>query len=91
MRVTKAHSSKSEEVCSKTLKRRVCEVQGVRSLLSPERPEKILEEEIRALGSEEKKMILTEAGLTLDIEATTGLAMKAAFGIPWNQLRTLRR
>ena len=42
--VTKAHSSKSEEVCSKTLKRRVCEVQGVRSLLSPERPEKILEE-----------------------------------------------
>ena len=90
VRVTKAHSSKSEEVCSKTLKRRVCEVQGVRSLLSPERPEKILEEEIRALGSEEKKMILTEAGLTLDIEATTGLAMKAAIGMPWNQLRTLR-
>ncbi|KAL5496438.1 hypothetical protein EMCRGX_G012721 [Ephydatia muelleri] len=91
VRVTKAHSSKSEEVCRKTLKRRVCEVQGVRSLLSPERPEKILEEEIRALGSEEKKMILTEAGLTLDIEATTGLAMKAAIGMPWNQLRTLRR
>ncbi|KAL5503387.1 hypothetical protein EMCRGX_G010326 [Ephydatia muelleri] len=89
--VTKAHSSKSEEVCSKNLKRRVCEVQGVRSLLSPERPEKILEEEIRALGSEEKKMILTEAGLTLDIEATTGLAMKASIGMPWNQLRTLRR
>ncbi|KAL5469048.1 hypothetical protein EMCRGX_G030239 [Ephydatia muelleri] len=78
-------------ICSKTLKRRVCEVQGVRSLLSPERPEKILEEEIRALGSEEKKMILTEAGLILDIEATTGLAMKAAIGMPWNQLRTLRR
>ena len=78
VRVTKAHSFKSEEVCSKTLKRRVCEVQGVRSLLSPERPEKILEEEIRALGSEEKKMIQTEAGLTLDIEATTGLGMKAA-------------
>ncbi|KAL5505491.1 hypothetical protein EMCRGX_G006934 [Ephydatia muelleri] len=55
VRVTKAHSSKSEEVCSKTHKRRVCEVQGVRSLLSPERPEKILEEEIRALGSQEKK------------------------------------
>ena len=31
--VTKAHSSKSEEVCSKNLKRRVCEVRGVRSLL----------------------------------------------------------
>ena len=36
-------------------------------------------------------MILTEAGLTLDIEATTGLAMKAAIGMPWNQLRTLRK
>ena len=93
VRVTKAHSSKSEEVCSKTLKRRVCEVQGVRSLLSPERPEKILEEERRSEPWEvkRKKMILTEAGLTLDIEATTGLAMKAAIGMPWNQLRTLRR
>ena len=73
MHVTKAHSSKSEEVCSKTPKRRVSEVQEVRSLLSPERPEKVLEEEIRALGREEKQIILTEAGVTLDVDGKQDL------------------
>ena len=68
MCVTKAQSSKSEEVCSTTLK-------------PPERPEKVLEEVIRALWKEEKQMMLTEAGVTLDINAKTGLAMKGAFGI----------
>ena len=52
--VTIARSSKNEACCSRTLKRCVSEVQGVRRLLSPERPETVLEEEIRALGSEEK-------------------------------------
>lgn len=92
VRVTKARSSQSEENCSvKTLKRRVSEVQSVRSLLSPEKPEQVLVEEIRALGSEEKKKMLADAGISLDIDAKTGLAMKAAMGMPWNQLRTLRR
>ena len=81
--MTKAQSSKSEEVCSTTLKRQVSEVQEVKSFLdlSPERPEKVLEEVIRALWKEEKQMMLTEAGVTLDINAKTGLAMKGAFGI----------
>ena len=92
MRVTKARLSQSEQKCStKTLKRRVSELQAVRSLLSPERPEQVLVEEIRALGSDEKKKILADAGITLDIDAKTGLAMKAALCMPWNQLRTLRR
>ena len=44
---------------------------------------KVLEEEIRALRSEEKQiMILTKARVTLDIDAKTGLAMKAALGMP---------
>ena len=38
-----------------------------------------------------KKKILADAGITLDIDAKTGLAMKAALCMPWNQLRTLRR
>lgn len=91
MRVTKARPSKSKACCSRTLKRRVSEVQGVRILLSPERPETVLEEEIRVLGREEKNRILTEAGISLDIDAETGLAMMSTLGLPWNQLRTLRR
>ena len=54
MRVTKARSSKNEACCSRTLKRRVREVREVRTLLSKERPETVLEEEIRVLGREEK-------------------------------------
>ena len=78
--MTKTHLSQSEENCStKTLKQRVSEVQTVRSLLSPERPV----EEIRALGSEEKKKILADAGIALDIDAKTGLTMKAALCMPW--------
>ena len=72
VRVTKARLSQSEQNCStKTLKRRVSELQAVRSLLSPERPEQVLVEEIRALGSDEKKKILVYAGITLDIDAKT--------------------
>ena len=73
------------------MKRLVSEVRGVRTLLSPERPETVLEEEIRVLGRGEKNKVLTEAGISLDIDTNTGLAMKATLGIPWNQLRTLRR
>ena len=91
MRVTKARCSKNEACCSRTLKQRVSEVRGVRTLLSPEGPETVLDEEIRILGREEKNKILTEAGISLNIDANTGLAMKATLGIPWNQLQTLRR
>ena len=91
MCVTKAQSSKNEACCSRTLKRHVSQVWGMRTLLSPKRPETVLEEEIRVLGREEKNKILTEAGISLDIDANTSLAMKATLGIPWNQLRILRR
>ena len=91
MHVTKAYLSKSEEVCSKTLNQCVSEVQELRSLLLPEWPEKVFEEEIRVLRREEKQMMPTEAGVILDTDAKTGLAMKAALGMPWNELRTLRR
>ena len=65
------------------VKRHVSDVQEVRSLLSPKSLKKVLEEEIRALRSEEKQiMILTKAKVTLDIDAKTGLAMKAALGMP---------
>ena len=56
--------------------------------ISPERPEKVLVEDIRALGSDEKKKLLADAGIT-HIDAKTGIAMKAALWMPWNQFRTL--
>ena len=89
MRVTKARSSKSKACYSRTLKRRDSKVRGgggggggggVGTLLSPERPETVLEEEIRVLGREEKNKILTEAGISLNIDANTGLALKATLG-----------
>ena len=58
MRVTKARSSKNEACCSRTLKQRVSEVRGVRTLLSQQRPETVLEEEIRVLGRKEKNKSL---------------------------------
>ena len=68
----------------------------MRNLLSPERPAKLLVEEIRVLGSEEKKKerknIFGRSRGSPDTDAKTGLAMKGAMGMrPWNHLRTLRR
>eukprot|EP00731_Ephydatia_muelleri_P032648 Em0024g192a len=80
----------NEACCSRTLKRHVSEVWDVRTLLSPERPDTVLEEKIRVLESEEKNKIQTEARISLNIDATTGLAMKATLGMPSNELRTLR-
>ena len=80
----------NEACCSRTLKRHVSEVWEVRTLLSPERPDTVLEEKIRVLEREEKNKIQTEAGISLNIDATTGLAMKATLGMPSNELRTLR-
>lgn len=47
--------------------------------------------ELRRLGSDERQMIIREAGLTIEVKPEQGLAMKTELGIPWNKIRHLRR
>ena len=48
-------------------------------------------EEVKALGREERQKLLRDAGITLEIPAEQGLAMKADLAIPWSKLREIRR
>lgn len=50
-----------------------------------------LQAELRTLSKAEREEILTKAGLSLEIPAEQGLAMKADLGLPWNKLREIRR
>lgn len=46
--------------------------------------------EIRALAKEDRQKNLAEAGVTIEINATQSLAIKAEHAIPWYRLRILR-
>ena len=39
------------------------------------------------LGKEEKKKLLMDAGITVQITPEEGIAMKASLGIPWCKIR----
>ena len=54
-------------------------------------PEHLLQREIHHLSKEEKKELLEQAGITVHIPATQGLAMKANLAIPWKKMRDIRR
>lgn len=47
--------------------------------------------ELKRFGSDERQMIIREAGLTIEVKPEQGLAMKTELGIPWNKIRHLRR
>ncbi|KAK3721669.1 hypothetical protein QZH41_013820, partial [Actinostola sp. cb2023] len=46
--------------------------------------------EIRRLGREERRDIVSEAGLSIEIPPDEGLAMRSERGIPWNKIRNMR-
>lgn len=50
-----------------------------------------LQAEVKMLTSEERQDLLKSAGITVDIPAEQGLAIKADLAIPWNKLRVIRR
>ena len=46
---------------------------------------------MQMIKREERQKILRDAGITLDVSAEDGVAMKTALGIPWNKIRHIRR
>ena len=54
-------------------------------------PNTVLQKEVNRLGKEEKKKLLMDAGITVQISPEEGIAMKALLGIPWSKIRILRR
>ena len=54
-------------------------------------PNPVLQKEVSRLGKEEKKKLLMDAGITVQISPEEGIAMKASLGIPWSKIRILRR
>ncbi len=50
-----------------------------------------LADELKATSREVRRNILKEAGITPEISAGSGLAMKADLALPWRKLRHLRR
>ena len=48
-------------------------------------------DELVAMDSTLRQNILKEAGITPEISAGEGLAMKAELALPWERLRVLRR
>ena len=67
----------SDETSPKTLSQRYQEVEHVRNLVSGGCSVKLLAEEVRVLTSEERQLLLTDAGFRIEIAAEQGLAMKA--------------
>ena len=89
MKVTKGRLG-SDEASSKTIHTRCQEMECVRDLVSSgSSPQQLAE--VRVLSSDERQKLLTDAGFSIEIAATKGLAMKADLGIPWNKLRVIRR
>ncbi len=81
----------STECSERTQRRRAREVQECRANISGGAPEILLQREIGTLSREERQDLLKKAGVTLEIPAGQGLAMKADLALPWNKLRDVRR
>ena len=45
--------------------------------------------EVRALSREDRQKLLGEAGVTVTLDATQSLAIKAELALPWYRLRIL--
>ena len=76
----------TSEACSRTVHRRVQQVQNLRETLGVN-----LEEELRAVPKNERQDLLRGIALPIAIPPDHSLAMKANLSISWNKLRTLRR
>ena len=52
---------------------------------------KQLQFELRGVPKEDRQQLLAEAGMTVEIDATQALAIKADLAIPWYRIRILRK
>ena len=85
--------SPPDQLSQRTRKRRIHEVQNIRSIIgvNSKGSELILGDEIRVLSVEKKQELLHSAGVQIEMLPMQGLAIKSMLAIPWYRLRILRR
>ena len=74
----------------RTLQRRAASIRHCRETVSGggvQNTEKQQETEIKMMGKEQRQKILREAGITLEVTAEDGIAMKTELGVTWNKIR----
>ena len=76
----------SASASRKTLKRRVQQVQAIRSNLDLS-----ITDELQIMPLQERAEKLKEVALPITIPTKHSLAMKANLSLPWNKLRCLQR
>ena len=82
---------RSSEASSKTLARRTQTLSRLRVSISGGDTSTQLQSEIHALSPEERKEVLKEAQLPIEIPPEHALALKADLGIPWAKMRHISR
>ncbi len=82
---------KSSEASSKTLSRRTQTLSQLRMTLSGGDTSTQLQSEIRALTAEERRAVLKDANLPVEIPPDHALAMKADLALPWFKMRQISR
>jgi len=92
--ISSATRKASNDASKKTIQRRASAIESYRYEISggTVADYKLQQlSEIRRLGREERRDIVSEAGLSIEIPPDEGLAMKSELGIPWNKIRNMRR
>ena len=74
---------------SRTLRRRVQEVDTVREIVSGGQPEQLLQIEIHHLSPTQRRELLIKAGVKIEIPAEQGLAMKTNMATTWKGMREI--
>ena len=82
----------SQMASQRTRHRRSEEISSVRQVVSGGAHIEQLQDEVGILDKGERRQLLLQSKpLQVQMPVEEGLAMKADLGIPWNEMRTLRR
>ena len=63
----------------------------LRNRISSGESTNVLLSEVKRLSPQRRSQMLKNAGITIDIPAQQGLALKTDLGLPWKKMRELRR
>ena len=63
----------------------------MRDVVSGGDSDRQLQLELKSFTKEDREKLLRGAGFTISVPAGQGLAMRCGVGLPWNQLRELRK
>lgn len=82
---------KSSKACSKTISHRTQTLTTLRQSISGGDATVQLQAELRGLTKEERKVVLKEANLPLEIPSDYMLAMQTSLALPWSKMRKISR